>query len=106
MGDGTFPARREFSALRGRAALEAREGTPEEVDGGPQEDEDEHRPRPPGGTEWRAVGLLLPYLLEYKGRVAGALVFLAAAKLANVGVPLVMKQVVDGLDARTAIVAR
>ncbi|HUJ86321.1 MAG TPA: ABC transporter ATP-binding protein/permease [Burkholderiales bacterium] len=61
--------------------------------------------QPLKGTEWRAFGLLLPYLLEYKWRVAAALVFLAAAKVANVGVPLVMKNVVDGLDAKTAIVA-
>ena len=49
--------------------------------------------------------LLVPYLLEYKWRVAAALTFLTLAKLANVGVPLVMKQVVDGLDARTAVLA-
>jgi len=61
--------------------------------------------QPLNGTEWRAVGLLLPYLAEYKWRVAAALACLAAAKFANVGVPLVMKQVVDGLDAKTAIVA-
>jgi ABC-type transport system involved in Fe-S cluster assembly fused permease/ATPase subunit len=61
--------------------------------------------QPLSGTEWRAFGLLLPYLLEYKWRVAAALVFLAAAKVANVAVPLVMKEVVDGLDAKTAIVA-
>ena len=61
--------------------------------------------QPLRGTEWRALGLLLPYLLEYKWRVAAALVFLTAAKVANVGVPLVMKEVVDGLDAKTAIVA-
>ncbi len=61
--------------------------------------------QPLSGTEWRAFGLLLPYLLEYKWRVAAALVFLTAAKVANVGVPLVMKEVVDGLDAKTAIVA-
>ncbi len=61
--------------------------------------------QPLSGTEWRAVGLLLPYLLEYKWRVAAALACLAAAKFANVGVPLVMKEVVDGLDAKTAIVA-
>ena len=61
--------------------------------------------QPFSGTEWRAFGLLLPYLLEYKWRVAAALVFLTAAKVANVAVPLVMKEVVDGLDAKTAIVA-
>src|ERR1700694_4799758 len=57
------------------------------------------------GNEWRAVRILLPYLLEYKWRVAAALACLIAAKLANVAVPLIMKEVVDGLDPRTAIVA-
>src|SRR6266436_6651659 len=56
-------------------------------------------------NEWRAVRILLPYLLEYKWRVAAALACLIAAKLANVAVPLIMKEVVDGLDPRTAIVA-
>ena len=41
--------------------------------------------------------MLVPYLLEYKWRVAVALVFLVTAKLANVSVPLVLKQVVDSL---------
>src|SRR3989440_2699266 len=57
------------------------------------------------GNEWRAVGTLLPYLLEYKWRVALALACLITAKLANVGVPLIMKHVVDRLDAQTAIIA-
>ena len=60
---------------------------------------------PSRGGEWRVLGLLAPYVLEYKGRVALALACLVAAKLANVGVPLVMKEVVDGLDAKTAMVA-
>jgi ABC-type transport system involved in Fe-S cluster assembly fused permease/ATPase subunit len=55
-------------------------------------------------SEWRAVGMLLPYLWEFRVRVAIALVFLTTAKLANVGVPLILKQVVDTLDARTAII--
>jgi ATP-binding cassette, subfamily B, heavy metal transporter len=55
-------------------------------------------------SEWRAVGMLLPYLWEFRARVAVALVFLTTAKLANVGVPLVLKHVVDSLDARTAVV--
>jgi ABC-type transport system involved in Fe-S cluster assembly fused permease/ATPase subunit len=59
--------------------------------------------QPLSGTEWRAVAQLVPYLWEYRGRVAIALVFLVGAKLANVGVPLVMKAVVDRLDARTAV---
>ena len=57
------------------------------------------------GDEWRVLGRLLPYLWEYRGRVAVALAFLAIAKFANVGVPLVMKEVVDGLDPKLAMVA-
>ncbi len=54
---------------------------------------------------WRTVALLLPYLWEFRGRVAVALVFLVAAKLANVSVPLVLKEVVDALDpTRAALV--
>jgi ABC-type transport system involved in Fe-S cluster assembly fused permease/ATPase subunit len=55
--------------------------------------------------EWKALGTLLPYLWEYKWRVVIALAFLVVAKIANVGVPLVMKEVVDGLDTRLQLVA-
>ncbi|HUL57282.1 MAG TPA: ABC transporter transmembrane domain-containing protein, partial [Usitatibacter sp.] len=48
---------------------------------------------------------LLPYLLEFKGRVLLALAFLVAAKLANIAVPLVMKRIVDGLSVQKAILA-
>jgi ATP-binding cassette subfamily B protein len=54
-------------------------------------------------ADWRVIRSLLPYLLEYKWRVGLALAFLATAKLANVGVPLVMKRIVDSLDARSAV---
>ncbi|MGA0025159.1 MAG: ABCB family ABC transporter ATP-binding protein/permease [Burkholderiales bacterium] len=54
-------------------------------------------------NDWRVVPMLLPYLWEYKWRVVTALVFLVAAKLANVGVPLVMKDIVDGLDSTKAV---
>ena len=50
------------------------------------------------GGEWRSVGVLLPYLWDFRGRVILALTFLVAAKLANVGVPLLMKEIVDGLN--------
>src|SRR4051794_27829119 len=55
------------------------------------------------GNEWRVLRTLLPYVLEYKWRVGFALACLIAAKLANVGVPLIMKEVVDRLDAQTAL---
>jgi len=54
-------------------------------------------------SEWRAVGMLFPYLWEFRVRVALALAFLTTAKLANVGVPLVLKEVVDSLDTQTAV---
>jgi ATP-binding cassette, subfamily B, heavy metal transporter len=57
------------------------------------------------GNEWRVLRLLAPYVLEYKWRVVIALACLIAAKLANVGVPLIMKEVVDGLDPRVAVAA-
>ena len=57
------------------------------------------------GNEWKALASLLPYLWEYKGRVILALVLLVGAKLANVGVPLVMKEVVDNLDPSLQVVA-
>ncbi|MCW5604573.1 MAG: ABC transporter ATP-binding protein/permease [Burkholderiales bacterium] len=53
--------------------------------------------------EWRVVPMLLPYLWDYKWRVAVALAFLVTAKLANVGVPLVLKEIVDALDATQAV---
>ncbi len=53
--------------------------------------------------DWRVVPMLLPYLWDYKWRVVVALLFLVAAKLANVGVPLVMKDIVDALDPTQAV---
>jgi len=57
---------------------------------------------PPDSGGWNTIRALLPYLWEFKGRVIVALSFLVTAKLANVGVPLVMKQIVDGLGAKHA----
>jgi ATP-binding cassette, subfamily B, heavy metal transporter len=51
------------------------------------------------------VRLLLPYLWEYRGRVLLALTCLVCAKLANVGVPLLLKQIVDGLDQPKQLLA-
>src|SRR3972149_8390810 len=53
-------------------------------------------------SEWHTIARVLPYLWEYRGRVLLALVFLVIAKLANVGVPLVLKEIVDALDPRQA----
>lgn len=56
--------------------------------------------------DWANIRALLPYLWEYRGRVALALACLILAKLANIGVPLTLKRIVDSLDPQqqTAIV--
>ena len=41
---------------------------------------------------------LLPYLLKMRARVIWSVSFLMLAKLANVGVPLALREIVDGLD--------
>jgi ABC-type transport system involved in Fe-S cluster assembly fused permease/ATPase subunit len=48
---------------------------------------------------------MLPYLWEFRGRVALAIAFLVTAKLANLAVPLLMKEVVDGLSGPKAVLA-
>ncbi|MFC6671749.1 ABCB family ABC transporter ATP-binding protein/permease [Marinobacterium aestuariivivens] len=42
---------------------------------------------------------LVPYLLEYRLRIALALGCLVAAKLASVGMPFILKHIVDALDS-------
>jgi len=52
--------------------------------------------------DWATIRTLLPYLWEYKGRVLAAISCLVLAKVANVGVPVLLKQIVDSLDRETA----
>ncbi|MEO7008986.1 MAG: ABC transporter transmembrane domain-containing protein, partial [Caldimonas sp.] len=59
-------------------------------------------PLPPGapksqGSDWKTLSRLVPYVWEWRWRVLIALSFLVAAKLANIGVPLVLKHLVDAL---------
>ena len=56
-------------------------------------------------TDWQTIKTLLPYLWEYRWRVLAALTFLVTAKLANVSVPLFLKDVVDALDPAKGVVA-
>lgn len=51
---------------------------------------------------WRVVKTLLPYLMEFRGRVALAFSFLICAKLANVAMPWILKHIVDDLDLKGA----
>ncbi len=58
-----------------------------------------HYGKPPEDrNDWYTIRSLLPYLWEFKGRVFLALGFLTAAKVANVTVPLVLKEIVDALS--------
>ena len=52
--------------------------------------------------DWRVVRSLVPYLLEFPGRVFAASLFLVLAKVANVIVPFVLKYIVDGLSGEQA----
>lgn len=60
-------------------------------------------PRPPAGQPlpeahiWRTLNSLTPYLWQHKWRVLLALSCLVMAKVANVAVPLVFKEMIDGL---------
>ncbi len=60
---------------------------------------------PPGtsvraGSDWTALRRLLPYLWAYKWRVLAALAFMVGAKVANVGVPVLLKNLVDALSLK------
>ncbi|CAD6540503.1 ABCB family ABC transporter ATP-binding protein/permease [Paraburkholderia sabiae] len=48
-------------------------------------------------NDWQTIVSLLPYLATYKWRVVFALSSLIGAKVANLGVPVVMKHIVDNL---------
>lgn len=53
---------------------------------------------PVGKLNWTVLGMLWPYLLEFKGRVFLAMACLVVAKLASVGLPFILKELVDTLD--------
>ena len=49
----------------------------------------------PAVSDWHTLARLFPYLWEYKWRVMAALSFMVGAKLANVGVPVLLKNLID-----------
>ena len=51
-------------------------------------------------SDWGVLKRMGPYLWHYRWRVAAALAFLLAAKVANVGVPVLLKHLVDALDLK------
>jgi ATP-binding cassette subfamily B protein len=48
-------------------------------------------------SDWDTLKRLFPYLWVYKWRVMAALAFMVGAKFANVGVPLLLKNLVDAM---------
>lgn len=62
-------------------------------------------PPPENRNDLKTIRTLLPYLWEFKGRVLLAVALLVMAKLANVAVPLVLKDIVDALDQPRALLA-
>ncbi|MCY7295237.1 ABCB family ABC transporter ATP-binding protein/permease [Alteromonas sp. a30] len=49
---------------------------------------------------WRVLKDLVPHLMEFRGRIVLAIAFLIAAKLATIGLPFILKYVVDGLNVK------
>ncbi len=59
---------------------------------------------PPGPADWRTLKKLGPYLWEHRWRFVFAVTFLIGAKLATIGVPILLKHIVDSLDtAKNAV---
>ncbi len=54
----------------------------------------------PPKSDWSTLQRLFPYLWTYKWRVLAALAFMVSAKVANVGVPLLLKNLVDAMTIK------
>nr|WP_319564969.1 ABC transporter ATP-binding protein/permease [uncultured Rhodoferax sp.] len=54
-------------------------------------------------SDWATLQRLFPYLWQYKWRVIAALAFMVGAKLANVGVPLLLKELVDTMNPKAGV---
>jgi ATP-binding cassette subfamily B protein len=59
----------------------------------------------PTRTDWTVIRSLVPYLLEFKWRVGFVILLLVASKLANVVVPLALKEIVDEMGKPQAMLA-
>jgi ATP-binding cassette subfamily B protein len=53
--------------------------------------------------QWKVLKKLWPYLTEFKKRVALAMLCLVGAKIASVGLPFVLKHIVDNLNASDTV---
>ncbi|KQP37929.1 ABC transporter ATP-binding protein/permease [Pseudorhodoferax sp. Leaf274] len=57
-------------------------------------------PAAPPRSDWATLRRLLPYLWQYKWRVVFALAFMLGAKFANVGVPVLLKNLIDAMTIK------
>ena len=60
-------------------------------------------PAVPPRSDWATLRRLFPYLWAYKWRVMAALGFMIGAKMANVSVPLLLKQLVDTMNPKAGL---
>ena len=51
--------------------------------------------------DWQVIKNLLPYLSAYKARIIFTIICLVAAKAANLGVPILLKHIVDAMSIQT-----
>ena len=51
--------------------------------------------------DWQVIKNLLPYLSAYKARIIFTIICLVAAKAANLGVPILLKQIVDAMSIQS-----
>ena len=65
----------------------------------PQTPQAPHAPAGPR-KDWPTIRRLLGYLWDYRWRVGLALAFMLGARLANVGVPVLLKHLIDSLDIK------
>lgn len=55
---------------------------------------------PKAPVNWQVVKTMTPYLLEYRGRILLAILCLVGAKVASVGLPFILKYIVDDLQGQ------
>lgn len=56
---------------------------------------------PVNDVDWRILRQLVPYLFEFRARIVLALLCLIGAKIASVGLPFILKHLVDDLEQGT-----
>jgi ATP-binding cassette, subfamily B, heavy metal transporter len=59
-----------------------------------------HPPERSDRSDWATLRRLFPYLWQYKWRVIAALTFMVGAKVANVGVPVLLKNLIDTMTPK------